>query len=85
MHDLHAADRILKNALEYAQQNNLKKITKIVIELGEIEEHGAVIAPDNLKFNLRLLSAGTIADGAKIIILKIKGDNYKLKEIQGVK
>ena len=85
MHDLHAADQILKRALESAAGNNLKKITKIVVELGEVEEHGAIIAPANLKFNLRLLSAETIARGAKILILKIKGDSYGLKEIQGVK
>jgi len=85
MHDLHAADRILKSALEFAAKNNLKKITKIVIELGEIEEHGALIAPNNLKFNLKLLSRETIARDAKIAIEKIKGDNYELKEIQGMK
>ena len=31
-----------------------------MVELGEVEEHGAIIAPANLKFNLRLLSAETI-------------------------
>lgn len=84
MHDFHAANKILHSALEYAQKNHLKKITKMVIELGEIEEHGAIIAPLNLKFNLNLLTGKTIAEGAKIQIKKIKGDYFKLKEIQGV-
>ncbi|MFA4880118.1 MAG: hydrogenase/urease maturation nickel metallochaperone HypA [Candidatus Doudnabacteria bacterium] len=85
MHDFHAANKILHQALEYAQKSHLKKITKIVIELGEIKEHGAIIAPLNLKFNLNLLNQKTIAKGAEIQIEKIKGDYFKLKEIQGMK
>lgn len=85
MHDFHAANKILHQALEYAQKNHLKKITKIVIELGEIEEHGAIIAPLNLKFNLNLLAGKNIAKGAEIQIEKIKGDYFNLKEIQGMK
>lgn len=85
MHDLHAANLILKQALAYAQKNNLKKITKIKLELGEIEEHGEMLSPDNLKFNLMLLTKNTMAQDAEVEIKKISGDNFVLKEIEGVR
>lgn len=85
MHDLHAANQILNQALEYGRKNNLKKITKIKIELGEIEEHNKILSAENLKFNLNLLSQNTLAQNAEIEIQKIKGEYWKLKEIQGIR
>jgi Zn finger protein HypA/HybF involved in hydrogenase expression len=83
MHDLHLANKILNLVLEKAKENNLKKISKIKIELGEITEHGQQIRPENLKFNLKLLAKGTIAEGVKVKIHPIKKDSFILKEIIG--
>lgn len=83
MHDLHEADRIMKLVLDYGQKNNLSKITKITVELGTIIEHGEEINPDNLKFNMQLLSKDTLAEGADIAIGQIEGETWNLKEIQG--
>ncbi len=83
MHDLHEADKIMKLVLEYAAQNKLKQITKIVVELGLVVEHGQEIHPDNLKFNLQLLAKNTIAESAEIVIDHVGGDLWNLKEIEG--
>ncbi|MFA6027904.1 MAG: hydrogenase/urease maturation nickel metallochaperone HypA [Patescibacteria group bacterium] len=83
MHDLHVADKIIKLALQYAEKNKLKKITVISVELGTVVEHGEEINPDNLKFNMNLLAKDTMAENAKIIIGKIKGESWNLKEIEG--
>jgi len=83
MHDLHAADQILKLALDKANEHNLLRIKKIEIELGSIVEHGEEINPDNLKFNLRLLAKNTPADKAEIVIKTVKGFNWRLVEIEG--
>lgn len=83
MHDLHEADKILKVILDYAQKNNLKKVTKAIIDLGSIVEHGEELMPENIEFNIIMLSRGTVADGIKVIINKIKGDSWVLKEIEG--
>lgn len=83
MHDLHAADLILKIVLEKAGENKLKKVKKIIIELGSVIEHGAEINPENLRFNLNLLSANTIAAGAEIIIINASTNSWKLVEIEG--
>ena len=83
MHDLHAADQILKLVLDQANANKLLKVEKIVIELGSVVEHGQDINADNLKFNLKLLAKNTPAKEAKIIIKKVKGSFWRLKELEG--
>ncbi|MBN1326189.1 hypothetical protein JW977_04415 [Candidatus Falkowbacteria bacterium] len=83
MHDLHEADKILKVILDYAQKNNLKKVTKAVMDLGSIVEHGEELMPENIKFNISMLSRGTVAEGIEVDVNKIKGDSWMLKEIEG--
>lgn len=83
MHDLHAADKILKIVLDQANENKLFKVTKIVIELGSVVEHSEEINSENLEFNLKLLSKNTPAKNAEIIIKKTKGKSWKLVEIEG--
>jgi len=84
MHDLHLANQILKIALEYARKNKLSKINSITIELGNIVEHGERILPENLIFNFKLLAKDTIAKDAKLKIIPIEGEIWRLKEIEGV-
>ena len=83
MHDLHAADQILKLVLEKANENKLLQVKKMTIELGSVVEHGEEINLDNLVFNLKLLAENTPAKGAEIIVNKVKGPNWKLVEIEG--
>jgi Zn finger protein HypA/HybF involved in hydrogenase expression len=83
MHDLHFANKILSLTLEEARKNNLKKISRIKIELGEIIEHGQRISPENLEFNLKMLAKGSLAENAKIEIRSVKGEAFRLKEIIG--
>jgi Zn finger protein HypA/HybF involved in hydrogenase expression len=83
MHDLHEANRIMKLVLEKAAENNLKVVKSIEIKLGQIEEHGEIINPDNLKFNMKNLAKTTIAENASINIETIKGDSWELVSIDG--
>jgi len=83
MHDLHAADQILKIALDQANENKLMKIDRMVIELGSIVEHGEQISPENLKFNLKVLAKNTPAKNCRVIIKRVRSDGYRLVEIDG--
>ncbi|MAG44409.1 hypothetical protein CL633_00790 [bacterium] len=84
MHDIHASNQILKLALKYAKKNNLSKIKKITVKLGHLIEHGQEVLPENLKFNIKMLAKGTIAEKTTIRIKKAKNKNIlKLIEIQG--
>jgi Zn finger protein HypA/HybF involved in hydrogenase expression len=84
MHDLHEANKILKVILDYAQQNKLSKVSKAVIELGSVIEHGDEISPENLEFNILMLARKTVAEGLKVKINKVKGESWVLKEIVGI-
>jgi Zn finger protein HypA/HybF involved in hydrogenase expression len=83
MHDLHEADKILKLVLEHAKRNKLKSVTKIVVGLGSVIEHGLEIDPENLKFNIGMLARGTLAEKAEVVVEKISGATWKLEEIEG--
>ena len=77
MHDFHLANEIVNIVKAKARQNGLAKIIKIVVELGDIIEHGENISPKNLKYNINLLLP------CKIEVKKIKGDTWKLVSIDG--
>ena len=83
MHDIHAANQMLKTALEYAQKNKLKKISSMTIELGKVIEHDELITPDNLKYNIRLISKNTAAENCEIIVDLKNNSELKLVEIDG--
>jgi Zn finger protein HypA/HybF involved in hydrogenase expression len=83
MHDLHLANQILKVFLEYSQKNKFLKVTGVLIELGEIVEHGSEISAENLDFNLKMLARDTLANGFEVKVNKIKSNNWVLKEIIG--
>lgn len=78
MHDFHLADQVVKIVKKHAQDNGLARVQKIVIELGNIEEHGEDISPENLEFNIKLLLPVD-----KVKIKKTKGDTWKLVSIEG--
>lgn len=78
MHDFHLANEIVRIVKQYAQKNNLAKINKIVLELGNIIEHGESISAENLKYNINLLMP------CEVEIKKTKGDKWKLISIEGI-
>ncbi|MCK5413584.1 MAG: hypothetical protein KAI57_04395 [Candidatus Pacebacteria bacterium] len=83
MHDIHAANQMLKTALEYAEKNNCKKINSMTIELGKVVEHDELILPENLKYNIKLISKNTIAEDCEIIVNSKDNNELKLVEING--
>lgn len=83
MHDLLAAKDILETALNEAEKQNFKKITLFVIEMGKVIDHGEAIKKENLKFNLNMVSKGTLAENAQIVIKEINGSDIRLVEIEG--
>lgn len=84
MHDLHAANYLTKIVLEQAKISNLSKVTKIIIELGPVLEHNELIKPVNLRFNIKMLCRDTIAENAKVEILRTKDGHFKLIAIEGI-
>jgi Zn finger protein HypA/HybF involved in hydrogenase expression len=85
MHDLVAAQDIVKIATQIAKKNKLKSISKIVVRLGNIVQHSEAITPENLQFNFELVKRNTLADQATIIIKKGKKAELQVEEVVGEK
>ena len=67
MHEMSLAEGILKIALEYAEENEAKKVEEIGLLIGEMS--GVVV--DSLDFGFKMLAKGTIAEGAKLVVKEI--------------
>lgn len=83
MHDLLAAQDIVKRAILEAKKKKLKKITKLIIEIGQVKDHGEEILPQNLKFNLKVVSRHTLAKDAQVVIKVINEPKVRLVAIEG--
>lgn len=83
MHDLYAAQDIIEVAVKTAKSKKIKKISKLTISLGQIEDHGDVISESNLRFNIKMLAKNTLVEGATVVIEKSKGHQCVLTGIEG--
>jgi hydrogenase nickel incorporation protein HypA/HybF len=81
MHEFSVASGIVDSVLEEAEKHGAKKVTKIVLEIGQL----SMISVDQLVFALEILIEGTAAEGAKIdcrvLPLKIECDKKHASEI----
>lgn len=85
MHDLVAAQDIVKIATKIAKKNKLKSISKIVVRLGNIVEHSEAITPENLLFNFELVKRNTLAERSTLQIKKGKAAELQIEEVIGEK
>ena len=69
MHEFSFAYNIFKVAEATALQYNAKKITEVILEIGEL----TLIVPDLLRRSFEIATKGSIADGAKLNIKIIPG------------
>ena len=79
MHDLHLADRIIKICQEKAQG---KEVKQVKIKLGSIIEHEEEIKPENLEFNLKMLSKNSNLKNADFVIEKKQGNDFEVEFIE---
>lgn len=72
MHEFSIIGQVLKTVEYVASQNNLSKVTKIVLQIGKLRQ----VMPDFLQFAFEAASSETIAENAilelKIIPIKIE-------------
>jgi len=85
MHDLVAAQDIVKTATAVAKRNRLKSISTVTVRLGKIIEHNKELTPANLKFNFDLVKKNTTAEKAKLIIEKGNERELSIVEVEGDK
>ena len=81
MHEFSVASGIVESVLDEAKKHGASKVTKIVLEIGQL----SMISVDQLVFALEILIEGTAADGAKIdcrvLPLKVECEKKHVSEV----
>jgi hydrogenase nickel incorporation protein HypA/HybF len=68
MHEFSIMTQIIQTILGEANKNNLKSVTKVTLEIGEL----SFLGEEALKFCYEVISKNTILRGSELIIIKIK-------------
>lgn len=67
MHELAITEGIMEAAIPEAEKAGAKKINEIRIKIGELSG----VLPECIEYYFNIVSKGTIAEGAKIVPIKI--------------
>ncbi len=91
MHEFILAERVVKSALEYADNTQMTKVNEVEIEIGEL----LGISNESFRLAYATLAKNTLVQGAKVKIRRVKGDvrcvscgysgNYQASEANGEK
>lgn len=68
MHEVSIMESVIKIVLENAEENNMKKVSKITLKIGELSG----VMSDALNFAFSCLSKDTITEGADFVIEKVQ-------------
>ena len=79
MHEWHITEELLDQLRTQAKENQISKITKVQVELGE-DSH---ITEDSLSFCFQVLSEKTIAKEAVLEVKLTAGDALMLVSFEG--
>ncbi len=70
MHEYSISAEIVKTVLDTAEKNDGKKVVSVQLEIGEL----ALLNVEQVKFWIDELFKGTVAEGAKVRVKKIKAE-----------
>jgi len=76
MHELAAAQDVVKTALAAAEAENAQKIVAIVLKIGSL--YGV----DQMRELIAMEAKGTIAEGARLDIEPVDGPNIQVESIE---
>ena len=79
MHEWHITEELLDKVCAQAKENQINKVTKIRVDLGE-DSH---VTEDSLRFCFQLLSEKTIASEAVLEIKPSGGNALTLVSLEG--
>jgi len=89
MHDFLLAKEIINKVLEIAKEKEINKIKRVSLEIGSVtlahdgmSEHTEDISFENLEFGLKSISKNTILENSKFNLKKVKGENWKITNIE---
>lgn len=68
MHEMSLVQSLMRQVLEVARENRLKRIDEVEVKTGALRQ----VVPEILREVFSLVAQGTIAEGAKLKIVEIK-------------
>ena len=78
MHELSLCQNILKIVKEQANEHQKKQVVRINIEIGDL----LVVDFNALTFWFNVIVKGTVAENAKLDIIKVKGRELIIKSME---
>ena len=74
MHEMSLTESVVEIAVDEARKNGARKVTCIWLEVGALSH----VEPEALAFCFQAVSAGTLAEGARLEIERIPGAGWCL-------
>lgn len=78
MHEFKLVSDVLKNVLKSAEENKAKKVSVVRLKVGE----NCHARSENVKFLFEQAARGSIAEGTKVEITTVPGEELLLASIQ---
>jgi len=75
MHELAAAQDVVRVAVQAAEEQNARRITAIALKVG------AAYAPEQLRDLIAIAAQGTIAEGARLDVEAVPGSAIQVASI----
>ena len=72
MHEMSLTESIVEIAVETAHKEGAEKVTRIVVEVGQLSH----VEPEALEFCFAAVARGTLAEGARLDIQRVPGQGF---------
>ncbi len=72
MHEMSLCEGVLQILEQQAQINRFTQVTTVRLEIGAL----ACVEPEAMQFSFAAITAGTVADGARLEIIRISGQAW---------
>ena len=72
MHEMSLTESIVDIAVEAAQKEGARRVTRLVVDVGQLSH----VEPEALEFCFAAVSRGTLAEGAKLEIARVPGAGF---------
>lgn len=72
MHEMSLTESIVDIAVEAAQKEGARRVTRVVVEVGQLSH----VEPEALAFCFAAVSRGTLAEGAKLEVARVAGAGF---------
>lgn len=74
MHEMSLCESVLQILEQQARVQNFTRVTKVQLEIGVF----ACVEPDAMQFGFEAVTPGTLAEGARLDIIRVSGEAWCL-------